>query len=58
MPFFMWSLCDELLLQGPPDPFPVPMFKEDVEEALAKRKLSDDNRELVRKFPFLKEYVS
>lgn len=87
MPFFMWSLCDELLLQGPPDPFPVPMFKEDVEEALAKRKLSDDNRKymcrvlatvlqthvqrpssvsncevvgkaLVRKFPFLKEYVS
>lgn len=75
-----------LHLLGPPDPFPVPMFKQDVEESLAEKKFTDDDRKymcrvlgtvlqtyvqrpsikhceivakaLVRKFPFLKEYVS
>ena len=69
-----------------PDPFPVPMLKEDVEKSLSQKKLCADDRKyivrvlatvllthvqkpsmrqcevvakaLVRKFPFLKEYVS
>ena len=31
-------------LQGPTDPFPVPMFKQDVEESLAEKKFTDDDR--------------
>ena len=73
-------------MQGAPDPFPVPMFKQDVEESLAEKKFTDDDRKykccvlgtvlqtyvqrpsikhceivakaVVRKFPFIKEYVS
>lgn len=69
-----------------PDPFPVPMLKEEVEKSLTEKKLCADDRKyivrvlatvllthvqkpskrhcevvakaLVRKFPFLKEYVS
>lgn len=69
-----------------PDPFPVPMFKMEVERSLSERKLCADDRKyivrvlatvllthiqkpskrqceevtkaLVRKFPFLNEYVS
>lgn len=69
-----------------PDPFPVPMLKEEVEKSLIEKKLCGDDRKyivrvlatvllthvqkpskkhcevvakaLVRKFPFLKEYVS
>ena len=69
-----------------PDPFPIPMFKMDVEQSLSEKKLCADDRKyivrvlatvllthvqrpskrqcevvaksVVRKFPFLKEYVS
>ena len=34
-------------LQGPPDPFPVPMFKQDVEESLAKKIFTDDDRKYI-----------
>ena len=33
-----------LYIQGPPDPFPIPMFKQDVEESLEKKKMPNDDR--------------
>lgn len=75
-----------LTLQGPPEPFPIPMFKEEVEKSLSKKKPCNEDRKymvrvlatvlltyvqkpsmrhceivakaLLRKFPFLQEYVS
>ena len=40
-------MCTNVLflhVQGPPDPFPVPMFKQDVEESLAEKKFTDDDQ--------------